>query len=308
MALFKSNPEKTLVRDIAAATAARDAITARLADAEGAVAELRMKAERLALDGAADDVLDAAEAKTRTFADRMVTLRAALTQGEAHLADLERERADQADKKLRAETAAEIAELATGLEEVAKEFDSVVTRMAEITRRASAVTFEANGLLNYAAASRMQIPDAVALVAALLRGHAACVLDGSAPATLCAPDVAAPLLEEPKPLTQVFSLNAIQFTDHHGALRRVGKWHDVELPQEAAERALRLGICVPMSDPRRKKLVGQSPGHPEPHWCKNLDAEPEPAAVAEPGQPEPETIFERVDRGPGFRLQIATNV
>jgi hypothetical protein len=308
MVLFKSNPEKMLIRDIAAATASRDTITARLADAEAAVAELKMKAERLALEGADDAALDAAEAKTRALTDRVATLRAALTQTESRLAGLERERADQADKKLRAATAAEVAAMADDLEATATSFDSSVEKMAEITGRASLFVYEAMGLKHFAATARMQVPDATALIAALLRSHAANVLAGSAPPTLPKPD--APFVEpEPVRLEQVFCLHAIQWTDHHGVLRRIGKWNDVELPAEAAERALRLGICAPMSDPRRAKLKGYGGGHPEPHWCKNLDAEPDDAvALEQTGQrsdPVEHSPFTVIDRGPGYTLRVA---
>src|SRR5229473_1892711 len=108
MAIFKSNPERTLQRDIDAATVARNKLIERLAETEAAVIDLRKAAERLAFDGADDATLDAAEAKTRALTDRTATLKAALTQSDARLADLERERTDKADKKLRAATAAEV--------------------------------------------------------------------------------------------------------------------------------------------------------------------------------------------------------
>jgi len=57
-----------------------------------------------------------------------------------------------------------------------------------------------------------------------------------------------------------------------------------------------------MNDHRRAKLIGQSPAHPEKHWLVDLDTAP--VAVAEPGQSDPATIFQTVDRGPPVKLSI----
>jgi hypothetical protein len=63
VALFKSsNPEKQMASDIAAARTNRDRLSARLLEAEQAVVERRGAAQRLALDGADDMLLDKAEA------------------------------------------------------------------------------------------------------------------------------------------------------------------------------------------------------------------------------------------------------
>jgi hypothetical protein len=188
MAFLKSNPEKALERDLAAATGANDKIAARLAEAELAVADLRMKAERLALDGADDAALDAAEAKTRAMTDRVTTLRAALAQSEARVADLRRERAEQADKKLRGETAAATELLAREMLDAATAFDAAAAVLADCTSRAAPTIYEATGLQKFAAICRAEVPAAADLVAKLLRSHAVGVLDGSAPATLRQPE------------------------------------------------------------------------------------------------------------------------
>jgi hypothetical protein len=84
----------------------------------------------------------------------------------------------------------------------------------------------------------------------------------------------------------------------------------VELPAETAARALRLEICVPMSDPRRKRLIGTGGGyHPERHWLNDLDHEIGPDIAAKPTnsaiEPVSHSAFTPVDRGPGFQLNIS---
>jgi hypothetical protein len=119
------------------------------------------------------------------------------------------------------------------------------------------------------------------------------------------PEAVLPVAVVRPALTQLFSLHAIQWTDEHGMLRRLGKWHDVELPQEAAERALRLGFCAPMSDPRRKNLVGQGHGHPDPHWCKDLDNELTPDADVHQPEAIQHSAFEKPVIGEARILKIA---
>jgi hypothetical protein len=143
---------------------------------------------------------------------------------------------------------------------------------------------------------------------------------------------------EPEALTQVFNLHAIQWRDASGKLHRSAKWTDVELPEKAAAFALRSGLAVPLDDPRCAKFRGQSPGHPSPHWCNNLDDGVGPDILLQPqaacrvrsnesdarggclrcgsevGQPCPMPLnehepaasqFTPLDRGGPFQLKIA---
>jgi hypothetical protein len=112
MALFKSNPEKAIQREIDAAHANRERVSARLADCDQAIARHAAAAKDCALTG--DDAgLEAAEASLRSAQDRAVSFRTALSDIDQQLANLERNKAETADRKVRAETAAEIERLAS---------------------------------------------------------------------------------------------------------------------------------------------------------------------------------------------------
>src|SRR5258708_9639900 len=145
MGLFKMSQEKQIV----AAISARDKITARLADAERAVTDHRQAAEALALDGASDDALDAAEAKTRASVDRAATLRAALAQSVIVVANLERERDEAADRKQREATSAETEQLARRMTDACARLVADAAALADWTARAAAVVPEAGGVLNF---------------------------------------------------------------------------------------------------------------------------------------------------------------
>jgi hypothetical protein len=158
----------------------------------------------------------------------------------------------------------------------------------------------------YISSIASEVETAAALTDADLRASIANVLAGHLDIALARPPIAdaEPLLPEPvaEKLTQVFSLNALAWT-HDGVLRRCSKWVDVELPAACAERALRHAKAVPMSDPRRAELRGHGGGHPDPSWCFDLDREP---SVVLPASDDPAEMFTRIDRGPGFKLAIAT--
>jgi chromosome segregation ATPase len=183
MAIFKSTPEKTIQRDIDAATANRDRLSTKLAECDQAIARHATAAKESALSG--DDAgLDAAEASLRAAQDRAATLKTALTEMNQRLADLERAKEDAADKKLRAETAAEIDRLIGKLTEIGAEFNNTAVRLSEHTIRAVPVVYEALGLDRFIATCRAEVPAALELVAKLLRAHADAVIAGTASATL----------------------------------------------------------------------------------------------------------------------------
>jgi hypothetical protein len=169
--------------------------------------------------------------------------------------------------------------------------------------------FESTQMAAFVRDCASQVEAASSLTSADLQNTVASIRDG----TMAIPSdhVEIEPVPEPEPerLEQVFSLHATTWIDSEGQRRRAPKWSDIELPPQTAERALRLGICVPLSDPRRRQLVGMSPCHPEEHWCKNLDAEPEDAVTSEENghrsEPVQHTAFTVVDRGPAITLRVA---
>ncbi|MBR0868490.1 hypothetical protein JQ614_44725 [Bradyrhizobium diazoefficiens] len=189
MRIFKSPPEKTVQRDIEAAIANRERVSARLADCDQAIARHASAAKECAVSGN-DAELDAAETSLRSAQDRAVTLRSALSEIDQQIADFERAKAEMADRKLRSETAAEIELLARKLGEISVEFNGVAERLSEQTHRAMPIVFEALGLDNFAKVCLVEVPQAIELVSTMLRAHADAVLAGTAPAKL-------PLPEEP---------------------------------------------------------------------------------------------------------------
>lgn len=196
MAIFKTTPEKQIQRDIDAAKTNRERVSARLAECEQAIARHSAAAKDYALTG--DDAgLDAAETSLRAAQDRAVTLRSALSEIDQQLANLERAKSDMADRKVRAETAAETELLVRKLTEVGAEFNSTAERLSEHTARAVPVVLDALGLDRFLAVCRAEVPAALELVTTLLRAHADAVIAGTAPAKMPRPDDASAQVATP---------------------------------------------------------------------------------------------------------------
>jgi len=168
MALFKSSyQEKNVQRDIDAAAKTRERLSAQSVEFEQAIMRHAAAARQAALTG--DDAdLDRAEAALRAAQDRSATLKAALTEVDQQLEALERTKAEIADRKLRAQTAAEIELVVRKMTEAAAEFDAAAARLSEYTTRAVPWLWEVRGLDDFVNVARAQVPPAVDLVGKML--------------------------------------------------------------------------------------------------------------------------------------------
>jgi multidrug efflux pump subunit AcrA (membrane-fusion protein) len=197
MAIFKSNPEKSVQRDIDAAAKNRERLSAQLVEFEQAIERHAAAAKQAALNG--DDAdLDRAEAALRAAQDRSNTLKAALGDVEQNLKALDRSKAEIADRKLRAETAAEIELVVREMVEAGTEFDRATARLSEYTTRAVPWLWEARGLDDFVNVGRAHVPPAIELIGTMLRSYASDVIAGKAPATLPRPEPT-PMASEAKP-------------------------------------------------------------------------------------------------------------
>jgi hypothetical protein len=294
MALFRMNPEKQMASDIAAARTNRDRMSARLLEAEQAVVERRRSAQRLALDGADDLLLDKAEAALRASQDRATTLASAITDAEQHLAALEKAQAEYQDQKTRAATAAEAETLASDMESIATDFDGVITRLAAISERATSFCGDASGLVAYAGLSKTQVPDAIAMIRAMLHAHAVNLL--SVP------------VAPPEPNVVLFCMKPVKWRDASGQQCVAQRFTDAELPPGLVARALSSGACIALDDPRRKQNYGVVGGRPDKATCFDLSGADKPEPAAEPGQSAPpiaHSAFTVVDRGPAVQMKVA---
>lgn len=184
MGLFKPRIDK----QITDAITSRDRIASRLTEAGIGIADLKAEAERAALSGAADDVLDKVEGKMRALIDRSTTLQAALSASETLVADLTRQRDEAADRKEREEGAASLELMAREAVEAGATLAAAADRLQRImTRAAPCGAMEANGFINFAAMAKVEIPAGSDLIAQLVRTYRQALLDGRVSSRLPVP-------------------------------------------------------------------------------------------------------------------------
>jgi hypothetical protein len=244
MAIFRQSLERSIVKDRDTAQANCIRLATKLTDAEAAVTARRREAQQLALNGADDGVLNAAEATLRGALDRQTTINAASTEAGKLLALLESQLAGTLDKKLRATTAAELTAMSDDLSQASDGVDIATTALSKIATRAAMFISEAKGLEIFATSSLVQVPEASNYIGLLLRERARQVIDGSAPASLPTPEAAFVPTIPVKPVTRrLFSLKPVSWTDGSGDLRVAQRWNDVDLPIPAAEKAIERVGC-----------------------------------------------------------------
>ena len=113
------------------------------------------------------------------------------------------------------------------------------------------------------------------MVAGMLRDRARATIAGSAPATL--PGAVVESKPLPPPTTErIFVIRHVKWTDDSGQLCLAPAMTDAELPIAVAARALKSGVGVQMTDPRRRKLGGNRASRmPDATFCESLDADGE---------------------------------
>jgi hypothetical protein len=304
MALFTRAPEKSLIRDHAAAKSNFDRLAVKMAEAEQAIISAKTASQAAALSG--DDAnLDKLEAAERAAQHRHGTLSAAHTEAGAMLAFLQESLDTAADQKLRAATAATTNALADELIEGHAAYDVATSALSEIYSRVLAVTMEANGVAVFLKGSLVEVPAAAPVIEGHVRQHARAVLNHQAAAEM-------PLVPEPPakpipapakaPTVRVFTTRPIKYLDQDGKQVSSGKCVDLDLPVAVAERALASGACVKLDNPLRAGNLGRWPGNYSLGACFDLDAVD---ASAPQLDPVVHTAFTPVDRGKPFTLRIA---
>ncbi|MGO9682362.1 MAG: hypothetical protein ACLPTZ_07195 [Beijerinckiaceae bacterium] len=311
MGLFssKGGAEKKLE----AARANCDRLTEQLAAAQALILERKSTIRKLAFDGADDAERLAAGGKVREAEVDVEALSGALDDAKTHLASLEAELAQLADKKLRGETATAIDALASELEASITAWDTETAKLVETSRRAAEIVLDAHGLCAFAMAARAEAPAAAQMIAQELRNRVKATLDGRAPSAM-PPAPPALVVDTPRPAPQrrqFFVLQPGMFSDATGAMRRAPRYSFIELnPQQAAHAIRMKGVCEP-ADPRVKEFkkfaAGATQQPPEPHLCQNWNDGSPPRGDAElvvHSKFTQSLPFQQLDRGPPYAMAV----
>jgi hypothetical protein len=243
MALFsrsKRDPVEQAESSLAEARAARDKVAKRLSAAQELVAERRRYVEEAALQDAADEVLDAADAAMRIASDREQTWTAALSQADARITDAEQALVTAVEQRDRDMVAGGLEELATAIARAYPVYDDAAFSLLQAITQSQASINETQGLVTFLQNSRAEICSACNMIDHALRERAAGIRTGQVRYTIsrpAEPDVAIP----PKPKAQaerVLSLTHLKWLSD-GEVRTCGPYAQVELPAHLLQTALR---------------------------------------------------------------------
>lgn len=267
-----------LSAELAALTARRTLLEGKQSAAQIALDDAIEARQTFMLAGNLDDetiskkrqgAVDAAVGMLAGFEKPLAALAVSIADGEGRMA-AEQLAVDRrvGSEKLTAQTDAIESQLGPWL--------ALTRELAASTAAVGPVHYEVDQIGRYLRNAASEVETAIKLSVGNLRVSVTGILDGHRPIP-AEPAVIVPVAEPIGPvLVQLFTLNALQWTDPKGVLRRIGKWNDVELPEAAAACALRHGKAAPMNDPRRKTLKNSGGGgHPEAHWCFDCDREPD---------------------------------
>jgi hypothetical protein len=114
-------------------------------------------------------------------------------------------------------------------------------------------------------------------------------------------------LVETVPMQQVFMMRAARYRNADGRQVACGAHRVYELPAPIAKRALELGAAIPVTDPRRRNLDGQS-GMVEPDLARCMaldDSRLDGKKSDAPQIRSSSTLFEPVDRGPAYNVVVS---
>ncbi|SHI11969.1 hypothetical protein SAMN05443248_8380 [Bradyrhizobium erythrophlei] len=211
----------------------------------------------------------------------------------------------------RAERAKVSDEINAAVSDIEKRVEPTLSAMREIAENLMALdhlSFEIGQLGRHLSGVAGEAEIAFAFVVPDVRRMVGAVKDGSAAIPLRPKAPPVPVPEPVAPTMTVFMLRSANYRDHDGRKRFAGQYEDAMMPVPTAQRALRHGAAVPVTDPRRAQLRGArgSDYRPLAPDVVDLDAIEEPKGVpyvvSDPALRE--ANFTVIDRGPARALKV----
>lgn len=234
------------------------------ADAEFLDAKSKLQRHHLEADLNADDK---ARAKLETAVAACAVTRDgytdALSQVQTKIADIEQELA--AERAVVARKAASEA-LAGDLDAVERALPDYLATGKRFADALEKLHFhhESGAMARFVGNTASQVEVAAGFALIELRGMVDAIGDGVVPIPAAKPVASVPVPEPALPTMTVFMMKSAKYRDHDGRSRFAGQFEDVLMPVATAQRALRLGVAVPVTDPKRARLRGSRGGDFDP--------------------------------------------
>lgn len=257
----KLEAELTLLRTRAAA------LNSRHSAAEAAYDEAKANLQRHHLEANLD-----ADDKARAKLEAVLAACAVTRDGYADALAEVQTKISGTEQKLAAERSA--VERKAASEKLARDLDAVERELPDYLAAGKRFTntleklhfhHESSAMARFIGNTATQVEVAAGFALVELRGMVNAIQDGVAPIPAARPVSASVPMPEPSPPTQtVFMMKSAKYHDHDGRSRFAGQWEDATMPVATAQRALRLRVAVPVTDPRRAQLRGSRGGDYDP--------------------------------------------
>jgi hypothetical protein len=313
----KKSPMQKLETELASLCARAETLSNRHAAADAAFVDAKSKLRRhhLEADLDADEKAGAKlEAAVATCALTRDGYADALGDVQNMIADIEQKLANERAAAHRKAASEELARNLDEIERALPDFLTAARGFADALEGVAHFHWETGEMVKFVRSGQAQVEIAAAMALQELRGMVTAIFDGAAPIPPRKPEPEPVVVVEPAPETRrLFALRAIKWRDANGRQRHGLQFEDHELTPAAAQRGLRIGAVVPLTDPRRKQLLGSRGGHHvDPNSRDLLDLDDEEAtrpphiAPVLPSDPLASADFRVIDRSAEARvLKIA---
>jgi hypothetical protein len=313
MAIFKrKTPVQKTEDQLATLKARRDRV-----DSKRAAAKIELdvaERARLALltESDADDPQAEAKAQARVDSARSALdgLLAALSALNGQIAAAEQKLTAERDQAERNVVAEKIEANVVAAEKTLDAID-MLRIFGEAFTALSPLSYDARQIDEAVREIAKQFEAAASAAISDVRSQAARIRNGTAKI----PDLRPEPLPSPPPAPErterVFALKPLRWTGSDGQVHVAPSRHDVQLPVEAARRALDLKAALEPNDERVKQLRGTLPFlRPLARTCVNLDAGAEEVQPEEKGSGivSAAALFEPLDRGAPYTATIPRTV
>jgi len=239
------------------------ALAAKRTAAETALAEATAARQKHMFTGdlADDQTAEKLQVKVDSCTSRLAGLDAALGALQAQIADVERKVAAERAAIERAKAAEKLEHDLDEIERALPDYLTAARRFADALELIHFPHYESREMAGFVRNGQAQVEIAAALALQELRGMVTAIRDGAAPIPAPKPSIEPVAVTEPAPETRrLFALRSVKWKDAAGRQCHGLQFTDVDLTPAAAQRGLRCGAVVPLTDPRRRELKGARGG------------------------------------------------
>lgn len=265
---------------VASLTKRGEQLAAKRGTAQDALDKAIKDRQRAFLSGDLDDrrTLDKLQGVVDTAASTLAGIDDVLAVLAQQKAEAERQLAAERERIERSAAADKLDKRVAAIEAALPGYLEQSRALADALSEVSYFHFESGQMASFVQNAMGQIEIAANFSLAELKAMPDAVRQGQQAIPREPAAISVAVVEPAPPTMTVFMLKSAKFRDHDGRKRFGGQWEDATMPVTTAQRALRLGVAVSVTDPQRARLRGARGGDFQPNASDvvDLDATEEP--------------------------------